>query len=250
MHQGVQAGADVIVFPELFLTGPTNGNHKLVDFEGRYRQRLQRLAAEQKIDIVTGSLIEGDQTGLHNTTYYIDRHGEILGQYHKINLWQPERQHLKAGSQSKVFNTTYGRVGLSICWDIVTPGLFRQMAQQGVELVFCPSYWCAQLYGNEVKHDLLAEKKHVDALCVTRAFENEIIFAYCNAAGKCAQANEAFPKELIGHTQITVPFRGALQCLEHNSEEMLVQEIDTEILQDAEDLYGLRKRIEHERVYH
>ena len=52
---------------------------------------------------------------------------------------------------------------------------------------------------------------------------------------------------LIGQSQITVPFKGALRRLDHNKEEMFIQEIDTSILKDAEKAYkirnDLRKRI-------
>jgi predicted amidohydrolase len=243
LQQANKSHVQVIVFPELFLTGPIRKDDDLIDFSGKYIYYLQQLAQDYKIDIVTGSIIEGCSEGLYNTTYYINSLGAVLGKYNKINLWLSERRDLLPGENISVFQTSYGKVGLCICWDIVRPELFRQIVKKGADFVFCPSYWCTQLYGNEVRHDFFAEKKHVDAMCITRAFENEIIFAYCNAAGKCVQDDEQFPKELIGHSQLTVPFKGALILADHNKEEMLIHTVDTTILEDAEDLYKMRCQI-------
>ncbi len=68
------AQADVIVFPEDFVTGPLCGNKALADYNGQYRAYFQQLARQYTIDIVPGSIIEGDHDGLlYNTTYYIDK---------------------------------------------------------------------------------------------------------------------------------------------------------------------------------
>src|SRR5579864_9336218 len=70
--------ADIIVFPEDFVTGPLNGDVRMADYEGRYVRHFQQLASKYAIDIVPGSIIEGDGDGrLYNTTYYIDRGGQI-----------------------------------------------------------------------------------------------------------------------------------------------------------------------------
>src|SRR5436853_7525999 len=76
--------AQIIVFPEDFVTGPLSGNKAFADYEGRYARHFHQLAAQYSIDLVPGSIIEGDSTGLYNTTYYIDRSGEIQARYHKV----------------------------------------------------------------------------------------------------------------------------------------------------------------------
>src|SRR5215469_8119273 len=77
--------ADMIVFPEDFLTGPLGGNNAFADYENFYVQHFQRLAAKYKIDLVPGSFVEGDHNSLYNTTYYIDKTGSIRGRYRKVN---------------------------------------------------------------------------------------------------------------------------------------------------------------------
>ena len=237
--------ADIIVFPEDFLTGPLNGDVRMADYAGRYVRHFQQLARDYAIDIVPGSIIEGNGSDgrLYNTTYYIDSRGEIKGRYCKVNLWHPERGYITPGKEFPVFDTAYGKVGLIICWDLVFPEAFRAMLQQGVELVFCPSYWCFEDAGVGLKHDLNSEVKLVNALCTTRAFENEIIVIYANAADDETALNRS--ERLIGRSQIAVPFKGPVCILDHTREEMFVQTVDTDLLKDAEAAYTIRHDLFH-----
>ncbi len=231
--------AQIIVFPEDFITGPLSGEKRFVDYEGRYVRHFQQLAVTYDIAIVPGSIIEGDHVGLYNTAYYIDRTGNILAKYRKVNLWIPERADITPGNEIVVFETRFGKAGLMICWDLIFPEMFRAMIKQGVEIVICPSYWCFEDAGAGMKYDTNAELKLVNALCVARAFENEIILVYANAAG--VGKYQGKEEGLIGRSQITVPFKGALKVLEHNQEEMFIEEVDTAILNDAEAAYQLRR---------
>lgn len=239
----VAGQANIIVFPEDFVTGPLNGNKHYADYEGRYVQHFQRLAAQYAIDIVPGSIIEGAGDMLYNTTYYIDKTGAIRGKYRKVNLWLPERSYITAGTDMPVFETSYGKVGLIICWDLMFPEIFRSMVRQGVELVICPSYWCYEDAGIGMTHDANSEVKLVNALCVARAFEHEIILVYANAAGR--ETFDGVEETLIGRSQITVPFKGALKLLDHNKEEVFLQTVDTAILHDAEQAYEIHSDLNH-----
>jgi omega-amidase len=233
---------DLIVFPEDFIAGPFNGRSEFADYDGRYVKHFQQLASKYNIDIVPGSIIEGDDTGLYNTAYYIDYSGEIRGRYRKVNLWLPERSYITPGGEVSVFDTRFGKVGSIICWDLMFPEMFRAMAREGAEIVICPSYWCFEDAGNGIKHDPNAEIKLVNALCVARAFENEIVLVYANAAGRLT--SEEGINTLIGQSQVTVPFKGALSSLDHNQEAMFTQEVDTTILDDAAEAYEIRKDLQ------
>jgi len=226
--------AQVIVFPEDFITGPIMKKKKFVDFNGKYIRHFQNLAKKYSIDIVSGSWIEGDTRGWYNTSYYIDRSGKINGKYRKINLWLGERSYITPGNKISVFNTKFGRAGLIICWDLAFPEIFRKMVNMGVRIVYCPSLWYLTYKGKIWKN--YAEKRHVDSLCVSRAFENEIILVYCNVSGKVK-----FSEFALGRSQITVPFIGPLKRLEHNKEEMFIQEVDMTILKEAEKSYNIRE---------
>lgn len=249
IQEAVAQQAHIVVFPEDFVTGPLSGNRTYADYDGKYVKLFQQLARQYAIDIVPGSIIEGDETGLYNTTYYIAKSGEVLGRYRKVNLWLPERSYITAGDSYPVFDTAYGRVGLIICWDLMFPEVFRSMVRADVELVICPSYWCFEDAGDGLRHDASSEVRLVNALCVTRAFENEIVLVYANAAGnEQGEHADCFEEHLIGRSQITVPFKGAISLLDHNREAMFVQEIDTVILKDAEQSYEIRSDLRVRRL--
>jgi len=237
--QEAASQAQIIVFPEDFITGPLSGRVELADYEGRYVRHFQQLAARYAIDVVPGSIIEGEADSLYNTTYYIDKTGAVKARYRKVNLWLPERGYVTPGDEMPVFQTAYGKTGLVVCWDLMFPEIFRAMTHQGVEIVICPSYWCFEDAGEGMKHDPNAEVTLVNSLCVARAFEQEIILVYANAAGSASY--EGAEEHLIGRSQVTVPFKGALARLDHNQEAMFIQAVDTAILQDAEKSYEIRK---------
>ncbi|HLD02175.1 MAG TPA: carbon-nitrogen hydrolase family protein [Candidatus Nanoarchaeia archaeon] len=240
IKKAAQSGANIIVFPEDFVTGPIERRRDLADSKKEFRDHFQKLAIKNKIDIVPGSFIEKQGAFLYNVAYYITSEGEVTGEYRKINLWHPERPYIKPGKKPVVFNTKYGKIGLIICWDLIFPEIFREMLKEDVKIVICPSYWC---YGDADKGQRYNKDSEVDlvnATCVTRAFENEIVMIYCNAAGKLKLGN--FEDRLIGRSQITMPFKGSVKRLNHNEEEMFIQEIEpNNILKDAESVYKIRK---------
>lgn len=149
-------GADVIVFPEYFLTGATHGAWHSVRrrpaLEGHaiapWVSEIADIAAAHDIAIVTGSVVQlrafaqGDDTehGLYNTTYFLDRKGTVCGIYTKRNLWHSERAILAQATDathplddqaaSFVFETRRGlsvRAAMVMCWDLMFPEAFRRM---------------------------------------------------------------------------------------------------------------------------
>ncbi len=222
----------VIVFPEDCLTGSVRNRSDLIDHDGTYKRFFQNLAKKYNIDIVTGSFIETNGNN-YNTCYYIDANGRAIARYRKINLWLSEREHVNSGKDVIVFNTKYGKASIAICWDLVNPLIFRTMAKKHVKIVYCPSYWSSAGISN-----FNIEKNNINALCHARALENELMIAYVNAAGKRAKNDE-----LIGHSQVVVPIKGAIARLNHNKEKMLVVDADLGILKRANKVYKIRDDI-------
>lgn len=232
---GLKAG--MVIFPEYFVDGTREADPDSFVFGDKYKKYFQGLARKYKIDIVAGSIVEKDKQKLYNTSYYIDAGGKILGKYRKINLWHTEKPSVTAGTKLAVFDTKFGKVGLAICWDLFFTGIFTDMAGRGVEIVVCPSYWRYEDAGIGLKYDKNSEVKLIDSFCVARAFENEIIFVYSSAAG-CGKVGASMDT-LTGHSQIAVPFKGCVKKMDHNKEGMFVQEVDTDILKDAERVYKM-----------
>ena len=119
------------------------------------------------------------------------------------------------------------------------PEMFRKMLKQGVKIVYCPSYWCSGDTKLNIASSKDTEINQVNAICSARSFENEMIVAYCNAAGKLEFKN--IKDELIGNSQVCVPIKGNIKRLNHNKEELLLCEVDTKILERAESIYKIRK---------
>src|SRR3989338_1087865 len=77
IRKAAGARAQIIVFPEDFITVPLIGKIEFADSKNKYREYFQLMAKKYGIDIVPGSFIERDKTGLYNTTYYIDSKGKF-----------------------------------------------------------------------------------------------------------------------------------------------------------------------------
>jgi predicted amidohydrolase len=228
--------ADVIVFPEYFLSGGIDDSIA-VDSKGEILIAFKAMAQKYGIDIVAGSILEKEGENNVNVSYYIDLNGKVLGRYKKISLWKSERETIAAGKEIEVFNTRFGMVGLAICWDLIHPQLFNEMASKGAKIIYCPSLWFRGA-GMEIhkKHNNEAQKLHINALCSARAIENAIVLAYANAVGK-VKIGEGYD-DAIGQSQITMPVIGAIKRMDEE-EGMVVGEVDMSIIEEARNAYGI-----------
>jgi predicted amidohydrolase len=213
-------GADLVVFPEDAVCGPLGGQTAFVQHAPEYQARMQALAARHAVDLVPGSWTVAESGLLFNQAHYINADGSLAGIYRKVNLWETERVHITPGTAAGVFATRFGQVGMIICWDISFPGMFASMVGQGVQLVISPSYWSfpRSAQGSDALQD--EEILLIDSLCTTRAFENDVVFAYCNAAGTLQQPG--IDTVLSGRSQLTHPRDKVLAKCAGNDEEMLV----------------------------
>lgn len=218
--QAKKAGAELVIFPEDAVCGPLEGQTAFIEQAPTYLAAAQQLAVRHEVDLVPGSWTVADGGLLFNQTHYITREGGVAGIYRKVNLWETEKVALTPGSAVSVFPTRFGQVGLIICWDISFPGMFAEMNALGVELVISPTYWSfpPKALGSEQRLD--EEVALIDALCITRAFENNILLAYCNAAGALDQGVP--PAVLSGRSQVTHPLEKVLGQCPDNAEQLLI----------------------------
>jgi predicted amidohydrolase len=213
-------GADLVVFPEDAICGPLEGQTAFVQYAPEYLARMQELAAKYAIDLVPGSWTVEEGGFLYNQTCYIGSNGDVKGIYRKVNLWETERASITPGLTVSVFPTRFGHVGLIICWDISFPAMFAAMNAQGAELVISPTYWSfprKSLCSSALIDD---EVLLIDSLCTTRAFENNILFAYCNAAGSLEHNGTV--SVLSGRSQVTHPLQKVLVKARGNGEQLLL----------------------------
>jgi predicted amidohydrolase len=221
--------ADVLVFPEYALTGSVRGRPDLIDRSGRYRRLFSEMAREGGLDIVSGSFVESVGGRHYNTSCYFERSGKCLSSYRKVNLWHSERGRLQRGKGPAVFDTRFGKAGLAICWDLADPMIFRRLARGGARIVYVPSFWSDAGISN-----YRFEARNIDNLCFVRALENECAIAYANAAGRYCPGDD-----LIGHSQLAVPIRGAVRKLAHNREGLMTATLPQAQLSRAAHVYKL-----------
>ncbi len=231
--------ADIVVFPEDCVTGSIFGDVSRLDTTHATRQAFQKLASKYRIDVVTGSCMEGTPDGNFNTSYYIDAQGTVLGTYHKNHLYLSERRFLSAGTVAPVFDTKWGKAAIVICWDMLFSEIFQRLMKGGVQLIYCPSYWYQEIAESMALQNPRSEEEQMDALCLTRALETNSVLIYSNAAGIQRYKNNT-RDTLIGHSQITMPVLGTVQKLNHHREQMFVQEVDLDLLKKAESIYQTR----------
>jgi predicted amidohydrolase/peroxiredoxin len=105
--------------------------------EGEYFRRLSALAKELEIHLVAG-LTEADGEDRYNTSVLIGPTGELVGKYRKQKL-QHESVRNTAGTDSPVFETPFGRMGIMICADRTEPAIVRRLCTAGAEFLICPS---------------------------------------------------------------------------------------------------------------
>ena len=165
---------DVVVFPELFLTGYNIGDRVEAlaeEIDGPSVRRLQEIAATRSVAIITG-FAERRGTELYNSAIAIDAYGQIVGHHHKVFLFgQKEKQTYRAGVKFPVFKLA-GRVcGLAICYDIEFPEVARDMKKNGAEIIFVPTANMEPYF--EVPTTLVR----------SRALENGVAIVYANICG-------------------------------------------------------------------
>lgn len=228
--------ANIVVFPEDCITASIFGDLTKLDSDHHVRNRFQQLAKTYSLDIVTGSVMEKTPEGNFNTSYYINAEGTVLGAYRKNHLYPSEYKFLTPGTDAPVFDTAFGKAGMVICWDMLFPEIFARMKAQGVQIIFCPSYWYQEIAEAMHTHNPNSEAQLLDALCLTRAVETNAALVYCNAAGVMQFPNGS-TDTLIGHTQIVMPVLGALQRVDHANECMIVQDVDLDLLNTSAIVY-------------
>jgi predicted amidohydrolase len=236
VKKAVEKKANVVVFPEDCIMGSIFGDLRLLDSTHEARDFFVQLAKTHAIDIVTGTRMERTKESDRSVSYYIDRTGKILSRTAKHHLYPSECKFLDAGNEIATFNTEYGKAAIVICWDMLFPNLFQELKAQGVEIVYCPSFWSREIPHGMPKRDPRSEEKLIDALCVARAMETNSVVVYANAAGVMKYSNGE-RDTLIGHSQVVMPVQDALVRARHNREALLFADVDTALLRSSKKIY-------------
>lgn len=196
-------GADVVIFPECATTGTFIGERidDLADEpDGPATRRLGGIAKARSITLVCG-LYTRENGLLHNSQKVFGPDGALLATYHKLHLFSSERVVCTPGSQPVVVQTPIGKLGLTICYDLVFPGLVGQLIEMGADFIVNSTNWI----NDREQRDVWGwNAERVEGLASTRALENVVPLAMACRTGREYAAPD-MPFDSIGLSCVLSP---------------------------------------------
>ncbi|KKY19918.1 putative carbon-nitrogen family [Phaeomoniella chlamydospora] len=232
IRKAAAKGAQLAVLPEFHLNAWEPSHPEWAIQAAQYRKYVESYCGDA----------DANNPLFRNVAYFIDNQGKILGSYQKKNLWHSERGHLTSAVDDlhPVIDTPIGKVGLLACWDLAFPEAFRELIAGGAETIIIPAYWTfAEASGAGMRYNARCEQLVLNSMVVSRCFENTCAIVFVNA-GNAVPKRDDKKNICVGESQISVPFIGALEKL-GDAEGMIIADIDTQILKDAEDNYKVRE---------
>jgi predicted amidohydrolase len=206
VREAAGCGATFIATPEATTyLGPHDKKIQLAEsLDGPTNRRLGRLAQELNVTLLVGSVAERcDDSKAYNTSVMFGPDGKIMASYRKMHLFDvdlsdsggvcfKESDTTARGDQLVVVDTTVGRVGLSICFDLRFPEVYRALVDQGAEILTVPSAFT-----------LMTGKDHWHTLLKARAIENQ---AWVVAPGQWGAHDDKGLRMSYGHSVIIDPW--------------------------------------------
>jgi len=208
VSQAAADGANLVCLPEYATCyGASRGRLQVgAEVEDRHEglAALMALASSEEIWLLIGSIgIKRDDGLISNRSYLIDDTGDVIARYDKLHLFDVdleggesyrESDLIKAGDKAVVADTPFGRVGLTICYDIRFPQLYRTLAKAGADIIFAPAAFTRK-----------TGRAHWHALITTRAIETG---AYLVAPCQCGDNRGKLAR--YGHSLIVDPWGESL----------------------------------------
>jgi predicted amidohydrolase len=192
--------------------------------EGKTCRRFSELARRLEIHLLLGSFNErsGDLSRCFNTSVLFSPQGEILAVYRKIHLFDvdvsPEVRFLESetvqpGEETVVAATPLGRVGMTVCYDLRFPELYRSLRDQGAEVLTIPSAFT-----------LTTGRAHWYPLQRARAIETQ---CWVISPAQHGRHDDGALRESYGHAMIVDPW-GQVVAAASDGPGLALAEIDTE----------------------
>jgi len=232
------SGAELVVLPELFasLHRGTVMRERAEPFDGPTITWARRVAIEHRCALVPGSFVERDGHELFNTTCVIDAHGELLATYRKIHLFDVEvdgaasreSATFSPGDSVAIARTDTTSSGLTICYDLRFPEVFRIETLLGATMIAVPSAFTAT-----------TGRDHWEPLLRARAIENQVTVI---AAAQWGASPDGIERH--GHAMIIDPWGRVLADAGAIDDTVITAEIDPDTTTD------IRRRLpalEHRR---
>ena len=202
---------DVVVMPEIWTTGYSLGRlqQEAEAMDGSLVAELCQLAAASRCSILAGSVPMLKEGKIYNTALAINRQGRLVHAYDKVHLFGlfREEEFFAPGNNFSTFDLDGVCCGTTICYDLRFPELYRHLALQGAQIIFCPAEW------PEARGDIWR------LLVQARAAEDHIFLVAVNCAGSFKKA------PFYGHSLVVGP-DGKIIVEAGEGEEILSCELD------------------------
>ena len=212
ISEAAKAGAKLIALPENFAM---MGVHELdkvkvreVEGSGPIQTFLSDIAKKHAIWLVGGTvpLHADDDNKVRAACLVYNDKGEKVARYDKVHLFDVsvpetneeyrESDSIEKGDEPVVIETPFGKLGLSVCYDLRFPEFFRKMLEMGAEIIIVPSAFTAE-----------TGAAHWEVLLRARAIENISYVIAPNQGGFHLNGRKTF-----GHSMIIDPWGGVLDC--------------------------------------
>ena len=192
------AGAELVTLPELW---SCHGLEKVYGenaepIPGPTTDFLSGLARDLGVWVLGGSILEGDSSAqrLYNTSTFFDPSGEMVAVYRKIHLFDvkaPDRDYLESntiapGREIVTVKAGHSILGLSVCYDLRFPELYRLLALRGAEVLAVPAAFTLQ-----------TGKDHWELLLRARAVENQAYVVAPAQWGQKADGRWTYGRSMI-----------------------------------------------------
>jgi predicted amidohydrolase len=202
LTEAKDAGADIACLPENFCFIGLKDADKLAiaeaDGNGPVQQFLSDTARRLKMWILGGTIVlRGDTpTRVANSSLLIDDAGKRVARYDKIHLFDVtipgrneqyrESSHVMPGRELVLADTPVGRLGLSVCYDMRFPELYRELVAQGAEWLAMPAAFTVP-----------TGRAHWETLLRARAIENLCYVVAPAQSGVHSSGRETYGDSLI-----------------------------------------------------
>lgn len=247
VRQAAEKGAQLVMLPEnaFFMIDASKGGYApILEAEHTGFALCRKLAAELKIWLLVGSLaLKPDRVCEKNMcvnrSVLIDDKGEIVTRYDKIHLFDvvlpsgetySESARFIPGDKAMTADLPWGTLGLSICYDVRFPHVYRLLAKEGATLLAVPAAFTHT-----------TGKAHWHVLLRARAIENG---AFVFAPAQCG--THPGSRRTYGHSLIISPWGEILAEADETTPGIIMAEIDTA---KADEARRIIPSLQHDRLF-
>jgi predicted amidohydrolase len=223
VEKAVRRGADLIIFPELSLTGYTIRDINWdIAINPNNSESLKELKSKSKrISIVVGGIEESGEYGIFNSAFYLER-GEVLHTHRKIypptyGMFE-EMRYFNQGRTLNSFESRFGKLGVLICEDLWHVSLPYLLALEGAQVIIGIAASPTRLGGDRERLSI-AKVNTENHRAYARLLSTYILF--CNRVGYEDGVN------FWGGSEVVSPSGDVIAAAKLFDEDLIIAEIDT-----------------------